>query len=171
MAEDKNEFIPVQAFPNNYSIQEITNIFSEIDEKILSLHSCSSEDFLTLNAYFKKYYTDSKTISNNARELFNIITDEQTRNGFILNLKKFGSQLQALLDDFESFVTNTIDCFEEMIQEMDKMFVTANNLKQDVMTLKLLVANLKLDIIISTGPKGRIVSKTNDFSELIIQTK
>jgi len=73
LSNDKNQF---SALLNAYSIQEITTIFGEIDEKILSLHSCSSEDFLTLNAYFKKYYSDSKTISNNASNLFNILTNE-----------------------------------------------------------------------------------------------
>ncbi len=171
MIEDKKEYLPVTTVANNYSIQEITSIFSEIDEKILSLHSCSSEDFMTLNAYFKKYYSDAKIISDNALDLFNIITNDQKRKEFIENLKKFRSQLQSLLDDYELFVNTTINSFEEMIQEMDKMFVTANNLKQDIMTLKLLVTNLKLDIIISTSPNGKIVSKTNDFSELIVQTK
>jgi hypothetical protein len=39
------------------------------------------------------------------------------------------------------------------------------------MTLKLLVANLKLDIIVSEEPSSRMVRKTNDFNELINQTK
>ena len=40
------------------------------------------------------------------------------------------------------------------------------------MTLKLLVANLKLDIIIFILPEWvKLSSKTNDFSELIVQTK
>lgn len=168
---EENQYIPVSGSANNYSIKEITGIFSEIDDKILSLHSCSSEDFMTLNAYFKKYYADSKTISNNAANLFNIITNEQNRKDFILNLKTFRSQLQNLLDEYELFIDKTINSFEDMIQEMDKMFVTANNLKQDIMTLKLLVANLKLDIIISTNSNSKRVNKTNDFSDLIVQTK
>ena len=165
---DKNSAL---AFLSTFSIQEITNIFGEIDDKILSLHSCSSEDFLTLNSYFKKYYADSKVISSNATNLFNLVTDEGKRKFFINQLNDFSHNLQDLLVNYESFVNSIISSVEQMIQEMDKMFVTANNLKQDIMTLKLLVTNLKLDVIVSISRDDNIAQKANDFNELIVQTK
>jgi len=161
----------VSALLNAYSIQEITSIFDEIDEKIYSLHSCSSEDFLTLNAYFKKYFTDSKQISDNATNLFNLITKEENRKVFIQHLKVFQNNLQDLLTTYEKFIGQIIASIDQMIKEMDQMFVTANNLKQDLMTLKLLVTNLRLDITIAASPTNRIGHKTNDFNELIIQTR
>jgi hypothetical protein len=156
---------------NAYSIQEINAIFGEIDEKIHSLHACSSEDFLTLNAYFKKYFSDSKKISNNASELFNLVTKEENRIGFFQHLKVFQTNLQDLYNSYEKFIADIIHSTENMIQEMDMMFVTANNLKQDLMTLKLLVTNLRLDVTIAASPTSKIGRKTNDFNELIIQTK
>jgi hypothetical protein len=154
-----------------YSVQEITNIFSEIDEKIQSLHSCSNEDFLTLNAYFKKYYADSKTISANAGNLFNIITNPENRISSFLQLENFQKSLRQLLNFYETNQSNLVQSFDETTLEMEKMFVTANNLKQDLMTLKLLVTNLKLEIFISADPTNRMARKASDFNELIIQTK
>ncbi len=172
MIEDNNsDKQQALALINVYSIQEIMSIFAEIDEKILSLQTCSSEDFLTLNAYFKKYYVESKTISSNATELFNLITNKESRKSFFEQLDLFQKQLQSLLLTYETNVNQLINTIDRVIQEMDQMFVTANNLKQDLLTLKLLVANLKLDIIVSTEPSGKMVRKTNDFNELIIQTK
>jgi hypothetical protein len=168
LSNDKNQF---SALLSAYSIQEITSIFDEIDEKIIALHSCSSDDFLTLNAYFKKYFADSKTISNNAAELFNLITNKDSQKRFFENLKTFHDTLYAVQASYEKTINNVIHSIQLIIQEMDQMFVTANNLKQDLMTLKLLVANLKLDVIISNAPVGKIARKTNDFNELIIQTK
>lgn len=168
LSNDKNQF---SALLNAYSIQEITSIFDEIDEKIISLHSCSSEDFLTLNAYFKKYYADSKTISNNANELFNLITNKDAQKLFLENLKNFHDTIHSLLESYEKVINQIIQSIQMMILEMDQMFVTANNLKQDLMTLKLLVTNLKLDVIVSTTPVSKFGRKTNDFNELIIQTK
>ena len=156
---------------NTFSIQEITAIFNEIDEKIQSLHTCSLEDFLTLNAYFKKYFSDSKTISDNAKNLFNIITKEENRTSFFKQLHLFQTSLQNLLLAFDENHNAIIQVFDKMILEMEQMFVTANNLKQDLMTLKLLVANFKLDVIVAADPTGKMVRKTNDFNELIIQTK
>lgn len=171
MVEQNSDKNSALSFLSTFSIQEITNIFGEIDDKILSLHSCSSDDFLTLNAYFKKYYADSKIISQNATNLFNIVTNEESRIQFVQHLKDFSANLQELLCNYEVFVNGIIAAIEQMIHEMDKMFVTANNIKQDLMTLKLLVANLKLDIIISASRDEKIAQKTNDFNELIIQTK
>lgn len=168
---DPNDELKVPKLVNAYSIQEITTIFSEIDEKIQSLHSCSNEDFLTLNTYFKKYYADSKTISVNASNLFAILTNNETRTTFFDQLENFQQKLQRLLGIYEEHQANLIQSLDATIQEMELMFVTANNLKQDLMTLKLLVTNLKLEIIISDDPTNRMARKTNDFNELIIQTK
>jgi hypothetical protein len=160
------------SFPLNvYSIQEITTIFSDIDQKIIELHECSSEDFLTLNAYFKKYYSDSKTISSNATGLFNLITNEERYKQFFKELKDFQVELQSLLSFYEDFIAQITNSMAQTILEMNQMFVTANNLKQDLMSLKLLVANLKLDVTISLSSDSKIGTKINDFNDLIIQTK
>lgn len=156
---------------NALSIQEITTIFGEIDDKIISLHSCSSEDFLTLNAYFKKYYTDSQNISTNAKNLFALITHVENKESLFKKLDEFQKCLQEVFQQYESYQEQIIVSFDQMIQEMEQMFVTANNLKQDLMTLKLLVANLKLDIIVSSSSSEKMTQKANDFNELIIQTK
>lgn len=171
MNDNLNDKSFISALLRVYSIQEITAIFSEIDDKILSLHACSSEDFLTLNAYFKKYYADSKTISQNAANLFEIITNKDNQSRFYQDLKIFQETLHQLMTDYEKMISQVIQSIQLMTQEMDQMFITGNNLKQDLMTLKLLVANLKLDVTISTAQDSNIARKTNDFNELIIQTK
>src|ERR1035437_9651980 len=132
--ENNSEKKQALALINAYSIQEIMLIFAEIDEKILSLHSCSSEDFLTLNAYFKKYYADSKTISNNAAELFSLITNIDKQELFLKNLNTFHDTLNVLLGSYEKVINQIVHSTQMMIQEMDQMFITANNLKQDLMT-------------------------------------
>jgi hypothetical protein len=166
-----DKFQQSYAILNAYSIQEISSIFGDIDEKILSLHTCSSEDFLTLNAYFKKYYADSKNISENAKNLFDIITRLENKNTLFKQLDEFQKCLQDLFQLYEKYQDQIIGTFDKMVQGMEEMFVTASNLKQDLMTLKLLVANLKLDIIVSSASSEKMARKANDFNELIIQTK
>ncbi|MDP4207885.1 MAG: hypothetical protein Q8928_03615 [Bacteroidota bacterium] len=171
MTEQNSETSDASIPINTYTFQEIISFFSEIDKKILSLHECSSDDFLTLNAFFKKHYSDSKIISSNATGLFALFTDNNNQSGLLERLQQFQDNIQELLSTYEFFINGQILATGQIIQEMDQMFVTANNLKQDLMTLKLLVTNLKLDISISSAPAGRIARKTNDFNELIIQTK
>lgn len=154
-----------------YSIQEITSLFALIDKKILALHNCSSEDFLTLNAYFKKYYKDSKIISQNATDILFIITSQEKKDEIFNGLSLFHDQLSNHLNNFENVTNAILSSFEKIVQEIEHMFVPSSNLKQDLMTLKLLVANLKINITVSSAPFGKMLKKTNDFNEIISQTK
>ena len=54
MPKTNKENIDFQAFLEKYSVQDILKLFSAVDEKILSLHQVSSEDFMRLNKDFKK---------------------------------------------------------------------------------------------------------------------
>ncbi len=171
MKETNKENTQFNSLLNAYSIQEITSLFALIDDKILALHNCSSEDFLSLNAYFKKYYKDSKVISQNASDILNIITDQEKKEEIFNGLSQFHLQLSAHLSEFEKLSYKLTSGFENIVREIEHMFVPSNNLKQDLMTLKLLVANLKINITVSTVPVGKMHRKANDFNEIIIQTK
>lgn len=171
MKETFKENTQLNTLLNAYSIQEITSLFALIDEKILALHNCSSEDFLSLNAYFKRYYKDSKVISQNASDILNIITNQEKKDEIFNGLSRFHQQLSDHLQNFENLSNILTSGFEKIVQEIEHMFVPSNNLKQDLMTLKLLVANLKINITVSAVPLGRMHNKANDFNEIITQTK
>ena len=63
---------------NDFSIHQFIDIFSGIDEQILQLHQCSSDDFLGLNADFKQYFKQSKLISENSRQILNDLTKSES---------------------------------------------------------------------------------------------
>ena len=63
-AEAKNDV------SKEFSIDEIVKLFNHIDEQILELHRCSSDDFLGLNAKFKGFYKEAKGISTSAGAFF-----------------------------------------------------------------------------------------------------
>lgn len=171
MKETNKENTQLNTLLNAYSIQEITSLFALIDEKILALHNCSSDDFLSLNAYFKRYYKDSKVISKNASDILNIITDQEKKDEIFKTLSHFHKQLSAHLHEFEKLSYTLTSGFENIVREIEHMFVPSNNLKQDLMTLKLLVANLKINITVSAAPLGKMQKKANDFNDIIVQTK
>lgn len=171
MKETNKENSQLNTLLNAYSIQEITHLFALIDAKILALHNCSSDDFLSLNAYFKKYYKESKVISQNASDILSIITNQEKKEKVFEALNRFNQELSAHLREFKKLSGKLTTVFENIVMEIEHMFVPSNNLKQDLMTLKLLVANLKIDITISPEPSGKMQNKTNDFNEIIVQTK
>lgn len=171
MKETNKENSQLNTLLNAYSIQEITSLFALIDEKILALHNCSSEDFLSLNAYFKKYYKDSKIISQNASDILNIIANQEKKEEIFNGLSQFHTQLSQHLHEFEKLSQKLTSGYDNIVREIEHLFVPSNNLKQDLMTLKLLVANLKINITVSSLPQGKIHRKANDFNEMIVQTK
>lgn len=170
MKETNKENTQLSNLLNAYSIQEITSLFDIIDEKIFALHNCSSDDFLSLNAYFKRYYKDSKVISQNASEILNTIADQGKKDEVFNTLNHFHKELSAHLLGFKKLSEKLNMGFENMVKDIEHMFVPSNNLKQDLMTLKLLVANLKINITVSAVPR-KMQKKANDFNEIIIQTK
>ena len=60
-------------------LKNITSKFTQIDTKIIELLQCSSDDFLGLNADFKELYRSSSAISKSATDIFEILSDSDTR--------------------------------------------------------------------------------------------
>ena len=67
---------------NTYSVKEISNLFTQIDNNLMSLHNCSANDFLKLNSSFKEIFNQSKQISKNVND---IIDDfDSSRNELLI---------------------------------------------------------------------------------------
>ena len=149
---------------NDLSINEISSIFSKIDEQIIDLHNCSSEDFKGLYTDFKKYYSYSKGISENAIEIFNSLSEESNRSLF--------SELQSLYKDLNRFqvlsqenLNYTNSNFSAIKLLLEQLFIPIKNLKQNLSTIKFLIANINLsDFDLSAQEEGDwdiIISKNN----------
>ena len=66
MSEQEEEFaIHLDSLLKTYSVKDITDLFTKIDERLISLHNRSAEDFLQLNKSYKEIYSRSNQISKN----------------------------------------------------------------------------------------------------------
>lgn len=128
---------------NSLTIKEISSIFSHIDEQIIELLKCSSDDFLGLNSDFKRYYKHSRVISDNALEVFNHLSQNQDKQLFH-QLQVLYKDLKTIKDQFSKQLENSIEKIRNLIFLIDELYLPVNNFNQDLMTLKLLLANLKL---------------------------
>ncbi len=147
---------------NDISIREISSIFTKIDEQIIDLHNCSSEDFMGLHTDFKRYYTHSKQISENANEIFNSLSEESNRTLFL--------ELQSLYKDLHRFQVESQQNriiinqnFNNITTLLEQLFIPIKNLKQNLSTYKFLIANINLsDFELST-------QEQNDWDNIINQ--
>lgn len=153
---------------NTYSVNEIISVFSKIDLKIASLHTCSSEDFLSLHANFKNYYKQSKNISENAAQIFEIIAGDKN-NTYFNELNSFHKKLNVHLDHSVKQINNSINTLEIILTNLEFMFIPFKNFKQNLMTLKYLGTSYKINLenLISTDETELEINRLN-LEELIL---
>lgn len=128
---------------SNFSVEEIVELFENIDRQILNLHECSSDDFLGLNAKFKAFYKEAKGISTSAGLLFLLFSEGANRK-LITSLEGF----------YESLATNQIQIAEQlnvslasiecMQNDLRTTYLPLRNIAQNLGTVSLLLANLNL---------------------------
>ena len=130
-------------FTASISISEFTDVFLGIDDQILQLHQCSSDDFLGLNADFKQYYRQAKAISDNATQIFNALTESET-NTLLRDLETLYKDLKQIQLQFANHLNQTIGFLREIMELQGKLYLPVKNMNQDLLTLKFLLANIKI---------------------------
>lgn len=135
---------------DNIPVDEIISGFFEIDKKINSLHECSSEDFLNLNDYFKRFYKESKQTSTVIKELGEKIQHEKI-NEIYNELGDLHVRMELMFDQYENQLEKNISGTDQVKKLLGKMSVPIKNFKQNLTTLKLLITNLKLNVTYLTG--------------------
>ncbi len=155
---------------NKYSISEVISIFSDIDEKIISLHKCSSEDFLGLNDQFKKSYKEAKIVADNAAGIFEILSDKNQSANFLDQIESYHQQLSEYNRAVSSSIGHLHVFFERLSRNLDLMFVSTNNFNQNLMSLKLLATNLKLNNPLN-DKKNNLDAPVNTVARLIDNIK
>lgn len=93
---------------------------------------------------FKKYYIQSKSISENANEIIKLLSEENNRNLFveIQSLYKDLNLLEAQSNKTLNYTNRNIVTIKSLLEQL---FIPIKNLKQNLSTLKFLIANINLN--------------------------
>lgn len=135
------------------SFKEIIVILSDIDNKILSLHECSNEDFLTFNSYLKNYSEVSDYISKNAKELYTIVAGEKNSKRY-RNIEEYGNEITHIGQQLKNTSETISELFRRLMINFDNLFLPLRNFNQNLLTLKFAIANLDFNIkYYDTGSK------------------
>ncbi|MEN8118920.1 MAG: hypothetical protein ABFS35_01150 [Bacteroidota bacterium] len=127
------------------SIKEVIILLSDIDVKITTLNESSAKDFLTLNNNLKGNYKVAESISSNATNLFKILSGKD-RNYLLNKLDTYHTGLKILIDDFIDYVTSGARILDTIDSSLNSVYIPVKNFNQNLMTLKFLLANLKLNL-------------------------
>lgn len=124
-------------------LKNITSKFTQIDTKIIELLQCSSDDFLGLNSDFKELYRSSSSISKSATDIFEILSDNDTRK-MMTNLEELYKLLRMQHSPILVTANKGINVSKEMLEMSADLHLQVKNLNQNLLTLKFLLANLKI---------------------------
>jgi hypothetical protein len=145
-----NDKIKIKVLLETYSINDISNAFSQIDNKLMSLHECSADDFLRLNSDFKSLFKHSKIISENVDIIFDIFNTNRNKELYS-KIHLFYDQLKTQTDIFDQKISLTMEFLEELSNKLRFVFFPIKNFNQNLMSLKYLMANLNLTLSISNN--------------------
>jgi hypothetical protein len=122
---------------------QVLNTFLKIDRKILDLHKCSSDDFLTLNKSLKNNHQSFLQITEKVNEAFNRLGPE----GNLKKIELIKNSFYDLHEDiiaFEADIRSSLAMLERIQNNFSLMFIPINNFRQNLTSLKLLLSNNKL---------------------------
>jgi hypothetical protein len=159
-------------FFDSFPAEEIINILVDIDNKIKSLHTFSSKDFMYFNKLLKQYYSYIKDISvaNNIISVFiskNLHSIKEEVN--IKNQRQIN-----VLNNINKNQEKIIGLLMHIYSSFDMLVVPENNFKQNLITLKYILTNLKLhlnyvNLIDNEKLKKSIAVIENTVSEIYTQ--
>ena len=130
----------------SYTISEITDLLQDIDKKILSLHDCSSEDFLALNKHFKNCFAKTKPISENSKALFEILSDTENIQTRLNNYYILSDKYLKNVEEDQILRSGNLN---KLFNNLNSSLVLVQNEIQNLTTLKLLLTNQKIDSFIA----------------------
>ena len=99
------------------SVEEIVSLFQDVDKKIQDLHQCSADDFLGLNAKFKNFYKESKSVSADAANLLALFSHEQNEQ-LKEELTAGRTELQLSLDSMKEQQYETLRLVHDLQDAM-----------------------------------------------------
>jgi len=151
------------------SVKEIITIFSGIDDKICSLQQCSTNDFSIFNQQLKGYYKEVKTIIESSAKIKNIIEESQ-EDLIFTELNSFQNKLKIYLESSDKQLSFSIKSLSQLLKNISAIYLPLKNYKQNILTYKYLITNLKLNLTYLDKNNHNILdTECNQIFDLIQQ--
>jgi hypothetical protein len=138
------QYNSLNEFLSEFPKQDIIDTINTIDEKIGSMHTISSKDFLFFNQLLKDYYKHIRGISEGNNQLNTIVNQDLPL--IVNNLKENYIQQKKDLESVVFFSQDLIEKLTITLSVFDLIVVPFNNFKQNLITLKYILANLRLHL-------------------------
>ena len=144
----------IKAVLNKYTLKEINNLFNDIDNKIIALMECSSEDFLSLNKRFKEFHTDSKRLDALTQKLFNQIKPDNNKP-ILESLEKVHEALvNHKVKNGEEY-NHLANYLQDLSESLRNLQIPLKNYKQNLSAFNLIEANFSMNNIMENSDHNK----------------
>ena len=148
---------------SDLNIKKILDALIKSDDKIIELQNYSAKDFSLLNQRFLSYHKHSKLVSNLILKICTFLKDDTKSNeDFLfgkLHLFKEISDNMQLADNAFNEIRESSARINELLEYIH---IPLNNYNQNLLTLKLLSCNLRIDKLANTK-EDYITRKIDDL--------
>lgn len=134
----------INNFLKKFPKADVIAILKEIDQKIDSLHKISSKDFLYFNQMLKDYYRKIKMISELNGKLNGSLS--KVIPEYIIKFKEESEIQKDFVIEINGGIHKLSELFSQAFSSFSLTIVPFKNYKQNLITLKYVLANLKLHL-------------------------
>jgi hypothetical protein len=153
----------IEALLKTYSAKDISKIFIQIDERLVSLHECSANDFSQLNKDFKNLFNQLKVVSENIHDISEFFNQKESVDLFS-KIKLFCNNLYSELIDYKYQAAKTNDFISKLSEQLELLFFPVKNSLQNLMILRYLFTNLKILIPTNVVNKKEIQLREKEIN-------
>lgn len=151
------------------SILQITELFSDIDSKVAELHVISTKDFSVFQDLFKNYHKKTKDVVGTARDLLKFYCN-LSEYEFVNESLTLAKLIKDKIKNIRHTALQTSEKIKTTQDEIARLFIPFNNFRQNLLTVKFLLANVKLSQYISDQSDALEMGQLVDSIIVNIQT-
>lgn len=156
----------ITTFLSNFPKSEIIQVLRYIDNRISELHDASSKDFMYFNKLLKQYYSRVKEISEANNQINNFFRKDLS--SFIEEGQSNNSLNQKTISNIASDIGFMSGKLTSAYSSFDLLLVPFNNYKQNLITLKYLLANINLHLsYVELSNKDKIRESVSNLNNSI----
>lgn len=131
-------------FNKKEHLNEIISILNDINKDIIHLHRYAAEDFTTMGSVFREYSDKADKLANNAKKAFELLGANKDSRAFSRELNEYIDNVSECYHYIKTKIETTSESIDELCRNFEMMIIPVKNLNQHIVSLKLVLANIKI---------------------------
>jgi hypothetical protein len=129
---------------NKEQLSEIFSILRDINKDIIYLHRYAAEDFTNMWNAFKENNLKAEKLAINAKKAFELIGATNDPDTYVSKMEEYFNNVSDCYNHIRNKAESILAYVNELCRTFDLMIIPVKNLNQHIVSLKLVLANIKI---------------------------